>query len=343
MILCVTGEYKVTNASDNSDSEFDFLIRQDDDVFIEGLFVVKDAVKHSIMPFVKSSMRDDKLIDSAQIGVIFNDWFGGVLESIHDEIKRSEYAFFVDCRSVDSETLETEFFISYHSDFVNIKLIKGVEEFCHELGISVTLDDNYQPYSLLMGVKNLEMLSVAVNRSKYSTVEGMKSEHYNRIKRTLYVIMKYISDYEKLERRSIESNHLSEDQQNDQGESAMFNSFISKKARNLRLFQLVDDPSVSDQFIMAEIKQIYGFIVDEIIWVASNVCDLPSELINDRIVSALFNFIDAYKGLDTRSPTRAPSPSGLLRFHLERCVYVGRCEKTDPIVTRPPCNEYVDL
>ena len=341
MILCVTGEYKVTNASD--DSEFDLVNCQDDEDLIEDLFVVKDAVKHSIMPLVKSSMRDDKLIDSAQVGVVLDDWFGGVLESIHGEIKRSEYAFLVDCRSVDSETIETEFFISYHPNYVNIKLIKGVEEFCHELGISLTLDDNYQPYSLLMGVKNLEMLSVGVNRSKYSTVEGMRSEQYSRIKRTLYAIMKYISDYEKLECRSIESKHLSEDQQNDQGESAMFNSFISKKARNLRLFQLVDDSTVSDQFIMTEIKQIYGFIVDEIIWVASNVCDLPSELINDRIVSALFNFIDAYKRLDTRSPTRAPSPSGLLRFHLERCVYVGRCEKTDPIVTRQPCNEYVDL
>lgn len=341
MILCVTGESKVTNAYD--DSEFDLLNCQEDDDLIEDLFVVNDAVKHSIVPFVKSSIRDDKLIDNAQIGVMLDDWFDAVLESIHDEIKRSEYAFLVDCRSIDSETMETEFFISYHPDCVNIKLIKGVECFCHELGISLTLDDNYQPYSLLMSVKNLEMLSVGVNRSKYSTLEGKKSEQYSRIKRTLYVIMKHISDYEKLQCRSVESNHLSKAQQDDQGEFAMFNSFISKKARNLRLFQLVDDPTVSDQFIMTEIKQVYGFIIDEIIWVASNVCDLPSELINDRIVSALFNFIDAYKRLDTRSPTRAPSPSGLLRFHLERCVYVGRCEKADPIVTRQSCNEDVDL
>jgi hypothetical protein len=66
-------------------------------------------------------------------------------------------------------------------------------------------------------------------------------------------------------------------------------------------------------------------------------------LLNERLLSALMSFIDDYRRLDTRNTKIAPSPSGLLRYHLEYCIYIGRCEKTKPIVTQSIDDEVVDL
>jgi hypothetical protein len=71
-----------------------------------------------------------------------------------------------------------------------------------------------------------------------------------------------------------------------------------------------------------------------VVWVATHVCDLAVELINQRLEMSLNNFIHIYRTLDTRSPTRAPSPSGILKSELEHCLYWGRCKPSASFITQ---------
>jgi hypothetical protein len=52
----------------------------------------------------------------------------------------------------------------------------------------------------------------------------------------------------------------------------------------------VESSDSSTDIYVAYIKQTYDFMIDEVVWVATHVCDLAVELINQRLEMSLNNF-----------------------------------------------------
>ncbi len=260
--------------------------------------------------------------------------FDTLLPKLTEQIEKEHYAILVDCRSVESTDIDTDFYVAYHPDFVQLALIEQLQALCQQIGYRLTISTDYEPNPALNGIANVETLLVGINRQRYVSDNGKKSEDYGKMKRVLYTLMKEIHRYEIGQRVDAKRQHLSQQERDDVGESLMFASFASKRQRNQQLFDLIDDPSVSDEQIVVYIKQTYNFMIDEVVWVATHVCDLAAELINQRLETSFNNFIHIYRTLDTRSPTKAPSPSGILKSELEHCLYWGRCQPSKQFITQ---------
>lgn len=258
--------------------------------------------------------------------------FDTLLPSIKEQIENEHYVLLVDCRSVESTDTNTDFYVAYHPDYVQLALIEQLDTLCQQIGYSLTISTDYQPHPALNGIANVETLLVGINRQRCLSNNGEKSEDYGKMKRVLYTLMKEIQCSG--QRIDAKQQQLSLKERDDEGESLMFASFGSKRQRNQQLFDLIDDPNINDEQIVAYIKQTYDFMIDEVVWVATHVCDEKSELINQRLETSLNNFIHFYRTLDTRSPTRAPSPSGILKSELEHCLYWGRCNPSKQFITQ---------
>ncbi|HQT01706.1 MAG TPA: hypothetical protein PLU46_05390 [Thiotrichales bacterium] len=265
--------------------------------------------------------------------------FDTLLPSIKEQIEKEHYALLVDCRSVEPTDTDTDFYVAYHPDYVQLTLIEQLQALCRQIGYSLTISTDYQPHPALNGIANVETLLVGINRQRCLSDDGKKSQDYGKMKRVLYTLMKEIHRYEIGQRIDAKRKHLSQQERDDEGESLMFASFDSKRQRNQQLFDLIDDPNINDEQIVAYIKQTYDFMIDEVVWVATHVCDLTVELINQRLETSLNNFIHFYRTLDTRSPTRAPSPSGILKSELEHCLYWGRCNPSNQFITQSADDE----
>ena len=260
--------------------------------------------------------------------------FESLLPSIKEQIEKEHSALLVDCRSVESSDSSTDFYVAYHPDYVQLTLIEQLQALCRQIGYSLTISTDYQPHPALKGIANVETLLVGINRQRCLSNNSEKLEDYGKMKRVLYTLMKEIHRYEIGQRIDAKRKHLSQQERDDEGESLMFASFGSKRQRNQQLFDLIDDPNINDEQIVAYIKQTYDFMIDEVVWVATHVCDLTAELINQRLETSLNNFIHFYRTLDTRSPTKAPSPSGILKSELEHCLYWGRCQPSKQFITQ---------
>lgn len=259
--------------------------------------------------------------------------FGALIPKLTEQIENEHYALLVDCRSVESSDSSTDFYVAYHPDYVQLTLIEQLKTLCQQIGFRLTISTDYQPHPELNGIANVETLLVGINRQRCLSDDGKKSQDYGKMKRVLYTLMKEIHRYEMGQRIDAKRQQLSLKERDDEGESLMFASFGSKRQRNQQLFDLIDDPNINDEQIVAYIKQTYDFMIDEVVWVATHVCDEKSELINQRLQTSLNNFIHIYRTLDTRSPTRAPSPSGILKSELEHCLYWGRCQPSKQFIT----------
>jgi hypothetical protein len=331
MILCIPHEqakltqlnYFLTNDSAIQDSQ----------VFTQNLFEMRNAIK---CPFPYQKVMNQEVQESISTTheTRVAQWWDDVIQAVHNECEKEHYSILVDCRSVEPTDTDTDFYVAYHPDYVQLTLIEQLETLCQQIGYSLTISTDYQPHPALNGIANAETLLVGINRQRYLSDNGEKSEHYGKMKRVLYTLMKEIHRYEIGQRADAKRKHLSQQERDDEGESLMFASFASKRKRNQHLFNLIDDSTVSDEFIILDIMQTYDFIIDEVVWVATHVCDEAPELINQRLETSLANFIHIYRTLDTRSPTKAPSPSGILKSELEHCLYWGRCQPSAPFITQ---------
>lgn len=265
--------------------------------------------------------------------------FDTLLPKLTEQIEKERYALLVDCRSVEPTDTDTDFYVAYHPDYVQLALIEQLDTLCQQIGYSLTISTDYQPHPGIKGIANLETLLVGINRQRCLSDDGKKSQAYGKMKRVLYTLMKEIHRYEIGQRIDAKQQQLSLKERDDEGESLMFASFTSKRKRNQQLFDLIDDPNIKDEQIVAYIKQTYDFMIDEVVWVATHVCDEAPELINQRLETSLNNFIHFYRTLDTRSPTKAPSPSGILKSELEHCLYWGRCQPSNQFITQSADDE----
>jgi hypothetical protein len=265
--------------------------------------------------------------------------FDTLLPKLTEQIEKEHYAILVDCRSIESTDIDTDFYVAYHPDYVQLALIEQLQALCQQIGYRLTISTDYQPHPELNGISNVETLLVGINRQRYLSDNGEKSQDYGKMKRVLYTLMKEIQSYEIGQRIDAKRQHLSLKERNDEGESLMFASFSSKRQRNQQLFDLIDDSNINDEQIVAYIKQTYAFMIDEVVWVATHVCDLAAELINQRLETSVANFIHIYRTLETRNPTRAPSPSGILKSELEHCLYWGRCQTSNQFITQSADDE----